>query len=129
MGITSRTVHRASVEYLSFYDILGTKWLYLHVRNCVSRSCRQNIVLFDVTASGIHGYHSAINVDIHTYCDSEILYTPHVCHFYQSICPQLQESFSLDGKVTGSLKLADTEFSSGELCTVTGWGRTKEVHV
>jgi len=39
---------------------------------------------------------------------------------------KLQESFPLDGKVTGSLKLADMEFSSGELCTVTGWGSTRE---
>jgi len=41
----------------------------------------------------------------------------------------LKESFSLDGKVTKSLKLADKEFPSGELCTVTGWGSTEEVRV
>jgi len=39
---------------------------------------------------------------------------------------KLQEPFSLDGKVTKSLKLADTEFSSGQICTVTGWGTTVE---
>jgi secreted trypsin-like serine protease len=38
----------------------------------------------------------------------------------------LQEGFHLDGNVTASLKLADTEFPSRELCTVSGWGATKE---
>jgi hypothetical protein len=54
---------------------------------------------------------------------------PQMYHFYQSICPQLQEPFSLDGKFTKSLKLAGTEFSAGQICTVTGWGTTKEVRV
>jgi hypothetical protein len=86
-------------------------------------------VLFYVTASGKHGYHCAIKVNIHTYCESEILCTPHVRHFNRSVCPQLKERLSLDGKVNASLKLADKEFSPGELCTVTGWGATEEVRV
>ena len=103
--------------------------LNTHVRHSINRSCRQNVVLFDVMASNIHGYVCAIKVNIHTYCDSGIRSMPHVYHFYLSICLQLQEPFSLDGKVTRSLKLADTEFSSGQICTVTGWGTTEEVRV
>jgi secreted trypsin-like serine protease len=39
---------------------------------------------------------------------------------------KLQERYPLDGQVTASVKLRDTEVSAGEMCTVSGWGTTSE---
>ncbi|PNF37817.1 hypothetical protein B7P43_G09240 [Cryptotermes secundus] len=39
---------------------------------------------------------------------------------------KLEQSYDLDGLSTSSLKLRSTPVASGTLCTVTGWGSTKE---
>lgn len=39
---------------------------------------------------------------------------------------KLEQSYALDGQLTASLKLRSTPVEPGTLCTVTGWGTTKE---